>query len=73
LGLRTEDGHDPKHKSVDDASLLATVLETGSMNYEGTTGLTEGTFQISARHLPYYRDGEPIDRVLVLLQDSVDL
>jgi hypothetical protein len=43
------------------------------MNYEGTTGLTEGTFQISARHLPYYRDGEPIDRVLVLLQDSVDL
>jgi Zn-dependent peptidase ImmA (M78 family) len=63
----------PKHKSVDDASLLATVLETGSMNYEGTTGLTEGTFQISARHLPYYRDGEPIDRVLVLLQDSVDL
>jgi Zn-dependent peptidase ImmA (M78 family) len=62
----------PKHKSVDDASLLATVLDTGSVNYEGATGLTDGTFQISARHLPYYREGEAIDRVLVLLRDPTN-
>ena len=59
----------PKHKSVGDASLLATVLETGSVDYLGATGLTAGTFQVSARHLPYYREGEPVERVLVLLRD----
>ena len=58
----------PKHKSVDDASPLANVLETGGVDYWGASGLTSGTFQVSARHLPYHREGEPIDRVLVLLQ-----
>ena len=62
----------PKHKSVDDATLLATVLDAGSVNYEGATGLTDGTFQISARHLPYYREGEAIDRVLVLLRNPTN-
>jgi Zn-dependent peptidase ImmA (M78 family) len=59
----------PKHKSVDDASPLANVLETGGVDYWGPTGLTAGTFQVSARHLPYYREGAPVDRVLVLLRD----
>lgn len=38
----------PRHKSVDDASLLATVLETGGVDYRGRTGLTEGTREVSA-------------------------
>jgi hypothetical protein len=29
----------------------------------------DGTLEVSARHLPYHRDGELVDRVLVLLQD----
>ena len=60
----------PKHKSVDDTSPLANVVETGGVDYRGATGLTAGTFQVSARHLPYYREGKPVDRVLVLLRDS---
>jgi hypothetical protein len=38
------------------------------VEYRGATGLTAGTFQVSARHLPYYREGKPVDRVLVLLR-----
>ena len=63
----------PKHKSVDDASPLASVLETGGVDYRGTTGLTEGTLEVSARHLPYHRDGDLVDRVLVLLQDPAHI
>jgi hypothetical protein len=59
----------PKHKSVDGASLLATVLETGSVDYSGVTGLTAGAVQLSACHLPYRREGERVDRVLALLRD----
>jgi Zn-dependent peptidase ImmA (M78 family) len=58
----------PKHKSVDDASPLAAVLETGGVDYRGATGLAGGTLQVSARHLPYHREGAPVDRVLVLLR-----
>jgi len=60
----------PKHKSVDDASPLADVLQTGSVDYRGATGLTGSTFQVSARHLPYHREGKIVERVLVLLRDS---
>jgi Zn-dependent peptidase ImmA (M78 family) len=59
----------PKHKSVDDQSPLAEVLESGGVDYRGATGLTHGIFQVTARHLPYHREGERVDRVLVLLQD----
>jgi Zn-dependent peptidase ImmA (M78 family) len=59
----------PKHKSVDDASPLANVLQTGGAEYLGRTGLTGGTLQVSARHMPYYQEGELVDRVLVLLRD----
>lgn len=58
----------PKHKSIDDTSPLATVLETGGVDYRGTTGLTDGALEVSARHLSYHQDGGLIDRVLVLLQ-----
>jgi Zn-dependent peptidase ImmA (M78 family) len=58
----------PKHKSVDDASPLADVLETGGVDYRGTTGLMDGPLEVSARHVPYRRDGDLVDRVLVLLQ-----
>jgi Zn-dependent peptidase ImmA (M78 family) len=61
----------PKHKSVDDASPLATVLETGGVDYRGRTGLTEGTLEVSARHLPYRREEGPADRVLVLLREPM--
>jgi Zn-dependent peptidase ImmA (M78 family) len=61
----------PKHKSVDDASPLATVLETGGVDYRGRTGLTEVTLEVSARHLPYRREEEPADRVLVLLREPM--
>jgi hypothetical protein len=61
----------PKHKSVDDASPLATVLETGGVDYHGRTGLTEGTLEVSARHLPYRREEVPADRVLVLLREPM--
>jgi IrrE N-terminal-like domain len=63
----------PKHKSIDDTTPLATVLETGGVDYLGGTGLTGDTYQVSARHLPYHREGEPVDRVLVLLRDAVGL
>jgi Zn-dependent peptidase ImmA (M78 family) len=63
----------PKHKSVDDASPLATVLETGGVDYRGPTGLMDGTLEVSARHPPYYRDGDIVDRVLVLLQDPAHI
>jgi Zn-dependent peptidase ImmA (M78 family) len=63
----------PKHKSIDDTTPLAAVLETGVVDYLGVIGLTGDTYQVSARHLPYYRDGEPVDRVLVLLRDPIDL
>jgi Zn-dependent peptidase ImmA (M78 family) len=59
----------PKHKSVDDTSSLANVLQTGGADYLGATGLTGGAFQVSARRLPYSRGGDLIDRVLVLLRD----
>jgi Zn-dependent peptidase ImmA (M78 family) len=61
----------PKHKSIDYTTPLATVLETGGVDYLGITGLTGNTYQVSARHLPYHREGEPVDRVLVLLRDPV--
>jgi Zn-dependent peptidase ImmA (M78 family) len=63
----------PKHKSVDDASPLANVMETGGVDYRGATGLTAGTYQVSARHLPYHREGTPIARVLVLLRDPTGM
>jgi Zn-dependent peptidase ImmA (M78 family) len=59
----------PRHKSVDDASPLANVLQTGGVDYQGATGLTRDIVQVSARHLPYHRGGELVDRVLVLLRD----
>jgi Zn-dependent peptidase ImmA (M78 family) len=59
----------PKHKSVDDASPLADVLESSGVDYRGATGLTGRTLQVSARHLPYHREGALVDRVLVLLRD----
>jgi Zn-dependent peptidase ImmA (M78 family) len=58
----------PKHKSVSEATPLAKVLETGSADYRGPTGLVDGILQVSARHLPYHRDGEAVDRVLALLR-----
>jgi hypothetical protein len=60
----------PRHKSVEDASPLAKIVETGRVDYRGATGLIGGTFQVSAGHLPYHREGAPIDRVLVLLRDA---
>ncbi|HEV8651797.1 MAG TPA: ImmA/IrrE family metallo-endopeptidase [Actinomycetes bacterium] len=63
----------PKHKSIDDTAPLAAVLETGGVDYLGVTGLTGDPYQVSARHLPYHREGEPVDRVLVLLQDPMGL
>jgi hypothetical protein len=63
----------PKHKSVDDLSPLAGVLETGGADYRGATGLTRGIFQVSARHLPCHREGERVDRVLVHLQESTGM
>jgi hypothetical protein len=63
----------PKHKSIDDTTPLATVLETGGVDYLGLTGRTHDTDQVSARHLPYHREGEPVDRVLVLLRDPIGL
>jgi hypothetical protein len=45
----------------------------GAADYRGATGLTRGIFQVSARHLPYHREGERVDRVLVLLQDSTGM
>jgi Zn-dependent peptidase ImmA (M78 family) len=59
----------PKHKSVDDASPLAYVLQTGGADYRGATGLTGDILQVSARLLPYHRGEELVDRVLVLLRD----
>jgi hypothetical protein len=39
------------------------------VDYRGTTGLMDGTLKVTARHLPpYHRDGNLVDRVLVLLQ-----
>jgi Zn-dependent peptidase ImmA (M78 family) len=58
----------PKHKSVDDASPLANLLQTGGVDYRGPTGLTRDIVQVSARHLAYHRAGELVDRVLVLLR-----
>jgi Zn-dependent peptidase ImmA (M78 family) len=63
----------PKHKSVDDASPLATVPETGGVDYRGTTGLMDGALEVSARYLPYHRDGDLVGRVLVLLQDPAHM
>jgi len=61
----------PKHKSVDDLSPLAEVLKSGAVDYRGATGLTRGIFQVTARHLPYQREGESVDRVLVLIREPM--
>lgn len=61
----------PKHKSVSEATPLANVLETGSAEYQGPTGLVDGILHVSARHLPYRREGEAVDRVLVLMRHPI--
>lgn len=57
----------PRHKSIADDSSLSGILETGEVEFEGDTGLLPGRFRVSARHLPYSRDGERIERVVALL------
>jgi hypothetical protein len=59
----------PRNKSVADGTLLAAVLGHGNTDYHGYTGLLPHKVTVSARHMPYRRDGdgELVDRVLVLL------
>lgn len=57
----------PQNKSVADGSPLAGVLSAGAVDYVGSTGLIDGVFRVSARHLPYERDGRRVDRVVALL------
>ena len=57
----------PRHKSVGDRTQLASVLEHGGVDYIGEIGIVAGTYRVSARNLPFRRDGERIDRVVVLI------
>jgi hypothetical protein len=59
----------PKHKSADPDSPLADSLITGTASFVGPTGLTPGTFEVSAQHLPYRNNvGHRIERVIALLR-----
>jgi Zn-dependent peptidase ImmA (M78 family) len=59
----------PKHKSVDDDSLLAAAL-TNEIDGIDETGLFNGEVRVSARYLPIRRDGVLVDRVVALLFDE---
>jgi len=58
----------PRNKSVGDGTPLAQVLDVGRVDYHGRTGLLCEETIVSARYMPYRRDGLLIDRVLVLLR-----
>jgi IrrE N-terminal-like domain len=58
----------PRNKSVADDTPLAKILDVGQLDYRGRTGLLPDEAVVSARHMPYRRDGQLIDRVLVLLR-----
>lgn len=60
----------PKHKSVDDSTPLAAILDEDGVDYIGDTGLVPGRFRVSARRLPIRRDGVLVDRVVGLLFDA---
>lgn len=62
----------PRHKSVGDGTLLASVLDYGGVDYVGEIGIVDGTYRVSARNLPVRRDGELIDRVVALIAPPAD-
>ncbi|MGH3950026.1 MAG: ImmA/IrrE family metallo-endopeptidase [Pseudonocardiaceae bacterium] len=57
-----------RNKSVADNTPLAEVLDLGGVDYRGLTGLLPDEAIVSARHMPYRRDGVLIECVLVLLR-----
>jgi hypothetical protein len=62
----------PQHKSPDPDSPLADSLITGEANFIGHTGLTPGTFEVSAQHLPYRNNaGHRVERVIALLRPAL--
>jgi hypothetical protein len=60
-------GYLPRHKSVGDATPLASVLEKDGVDYVGEIGILQGTFRVSARNLPMKRGGELTDRVVAII------
>lgn len=65
-------GYVPRHKSVGDATRLASVIEEGGVDYVGEIGILTGAFRVSARNLPMKRGGELIDRVVALIAPTAD-
>jgi hypothetical protein len=57
----------PRHKSVGDATPLASVLDLGRVEYIGEIGIVSGTYRVSAQNLPVRRGEGIADRVLVLI------
>jgi hypothetical protein len=60
-------GYLPRHKSVGDATPLASALEEDGVDYVGEIGILEGTYRVSARNLPMKRGGELTDRVVAII------
>jgi IrrE N-terminal-like domain len=60
-------GYVPRHKSVGDATPLASVIEKGGVDYVGEIGILGGTYRVSARNLPMKRGRELVDRVVALI------
>ncbi|MDT4995297.1 MAG: hypothetical protein QOH97_5189 [Actinoplanes sp.] len=58
----------PTRKSVADDTPLANILETHATDYQGFTGLVEDKVIVSARHMPYRRDGKLVQRVIAMLR-----
>jgi len=57
----------PSHKSVGDATPLASVLDNDGVDYVGEIGILEGTYRVSARNLPMKRGGQLTNRVVAIV------
>lgn len=56
-----------RNKSVLDDTPLARALEIEQVDYTGHTGLLAQPVNVSARYMPYVRDGSLVARVIVIL------
>lgn len=59
-----------KMKSFDDSSELAQDVLGGGVDATIETGLLPGAHHVSARQLPYRRDGKLVERVVMLVFDA---
>ncbi len=58
----------PARKSVANDTPLAHILEMHAIDYLGYTGLIEDKVIVSARYMPYRRDGKLVQRVIAMLR-----